>query len=723
MPADPQLNAPLRTPLDPWDSRFGFFWYNDAEIFRDSQSDLDRKAAALARVGINHVITFSCTHFRWSFRRWWDLLTEVLARVVKACHASGIRVTEHHSSHLTFNPLDEAGELLLDRVLAVRGSARSSWPELRGDCDADPLVDGAPLSSFRQIDGRTGRWARTSYQGWGMCFNNPEYRRAYLAYLATLYATGIDGIMTDDVQYFGDGHACACAHCRRLFRERTGRDLPAPAAEWAAWYGNYDDPSFVAWLDFRLQSTLDFHRAVKAHYDGLGIRPLRPNYCSHVLNRNPTAYALENLPDLDWVFQENCFSSIIRYSWPGWAVEAPHRYAVARRRGIPPMSMFYPDRADTLRFAWALALGWGHVFLCTPEGASIGEQEAELRSFERRHARLLFRTEKIARLAFYDSRRNRELYGKAEARSLAALRSWMQACCLANVPFDLFQTEDLARPGFPDRYAVIVLNEVALLSDGEIAAFRAFVERGGVCVWTGATGTRDERGMPRDAALLCGAWGATLPVADRGRPALLGEPPVERVAIGSGTLLLMPGDWALAPLRGDLTADRWQAEPVRTPFPALTRDERAARERTAAFLAGLLPDGPDLAVRGLPDGILAAVYLSGDRRSLVVHLVNAAGTLDVAPGEPVGHADPVPFPALAAGSAAIEVRLPEGLREAPVKAVRAIRAPTADEPVALERRIRRRRVEVTFPRELLGCSCLVEIEFERPAPPESGARV
>jgi hypothetical protein len=713
--ADPPAQ-PLRTPLDPWDSRFGFFWYNDAEIFSDSQADLDRKAAVFARVGINHVITFSCTHFRWSFRRSWDLLTEVLARVVRACHASGIRVTEHHSSHLTFNPLDEAGELLLDRVLAVRGSARASWPHLRADCDADPLVGGAPLSSFRQIDGRTGGWARTSYQGWGMCFNNPDYRRAYLAYLETLYATGIDGIMTDDVQYFGEGHACACAHCRRLYGERTGRDLPAPGADWTAWYGDYDDPTFRAWLSFKLWSTLDFHGAVKAHYEGLGIRPLRPNYCSHVLNRNWTSYALETLPDLDWIFQENCYSSIVRYSWPCWATEAPHRYAVARRRGIPPMSMFYPDRVDTLRFTWALAMSWAHVFLCTPEGASIGEQEGELRSFEKRHARLLFRTRKIARLGFYDSRRNRELYGGAESRSLPAMKSWMQACCHAGIPFDLFQTEDVEDPRFTDRYAAIVLNEVAMLSDGEIAGFRAFVERGGLCVWTGAAGTRDEHGAPREPTRLSGLWGASLPVADRGTAASR-EPPLERVGIGSGALLLLPGDWGLGPFRGDLMADRWQAEPVRKPFPALTSDEVAARERIAALLAGLLPGGPDLTVQGFPAGVLATVYLTEDQASLVVHLVNAAGTLDVPPGEPVGHADRIPFPRHPTGTARIEVRLPDDLSSARVRAARAIRAPSPDDPVSLEYRLCGGRVEVAFPRELLDCCCLVEIELDRSALP------
>ncbi len=607
MPATPPA-SPFGTPLDPWDSRFGFFWYNDAEIFRDSQADLDRKAASFAASGINHVITFSCTHFRWSFRRSWDQITEVLARVVKACHASGIRVTEHHSSHITFNPLDDAGELFLDRVLAVRGSARSSWPHLREDCDADPLVSGRPLSSFRQIDGRTGRWARTAYQGWGMCFNNPDYRRVYFAYLETLYATGIDGIMTDDVQYFGDGHACACAHCRRLYRERTGRELPPPGPEWTGWYGNYDDPAFVAWLGFKLWSTLDFHESVKAHYEGLGIRPLRPNYCSHALNRNWTAYALETLPDLDWVFQENCFSTIIRYSWPSWAVEAPHRYAVARRRDIPPMSMFYPDRDETLRFTWALAMSWAHVFLCTPEGASLAELEGELRSFEKQHPRLLFRTRKFARLAFYDSRRNRQLYGGAESRSLAALKTWMQACCHASIPFDLFQTEDMEDPLFLERFSVVVLNEVAMLSNGEIAAFRAYLEHGGRIVWTGASGTLDERGARRPAGQLAGLMGVALPVADCGR-ADAAPTPMERVAIGTGELLLVPGNWGLAPLRGDLVADRWQAEPVRKHFPVLTRTNRRGARASRPSSRGSCPKvrtsrsaaSPWRPCHGLPD--------------------------------------------------------------------------------------------------------------------------
>jgi len=630
-----KLSTPLIGEVDLWDTRFGFFWYNDQEIFHATQEDLERQAAGLAEAGINHVITFSCTHFRWSFRHCWDLLTEVLARVVTACHRHGIRVTEHHSCHLTFNPLDEEGEGFMERVLRVRGSSLASWPHLREDCDADPDIDGARLSSFRQIDGRTGRWARSAYQGWCMCFNNPDFRRAYCAYLETLYAVGIDGIMTDDVQWFGEGHACACAHCRRLFREQTGYELPAPGPEWEAWHGDYDDPSHVAWLDFRFRSNEDFHQAIKAHYESLGLRPLRPNYVSAALNRNWTAYTLDGLPDLDWVFQECCFSTIIRYSWPHWAVEGFHRFAVGRRRGIPSMAMFYPDRADTTLFTWGLAMSWGGMYLATPEGRSLNQEEKRRRDFERRRARLLRGPRRLARIGFYDSRLNLNLDGEAESRSLPGLRTWMQACYRNSVPCDLFQREELERLG---EYQVAVLNEVALLAEDELVAFRSFVINGGTLVWCGRTGTRDERGISREGDWPARIWGLEeMKGTEDG-----GEMVIHQ--IGSGRLVLMPGDVGLGPYETTHNADRWQEQEVRVSFQAVGPEGRESWRQIVELLVGLLSDGLDLETENLPEGVMVTVYENSGGDAIAVHLVNAAGTLEVEPGTLVGHSDPIPFP-------------------------------------------------------------------------------
>ena len=627
-------DSPCAGPSDPWDTRFGFFWYNDQEIFHSTQDDLNRQAESFAEAGINHVITFSCTHFRWSFRRYWDRLTETLARVVQACHRHGICVTEHHSSHLTFNPLNEADERYMERILRVRGSSLASWPGLREDCDRDPLVGGVPLSSFRQIDGRTGHWARSAYRGWCMCYNNPDYRRAYLSYLEMLYRVGIDGIMTDDVQWFGEGHACACPHCRRLFREQSGYELPSSGPDWAAWHGSYD-PAYVAWLDFRFRSNEDFHRAVKAHYEGLGLRPLRPNYVSHALNRNWTGYTLETLPDLDWVFQESCFSTIIRYSWPSWAIEAAHRFAVGRRRQIPPMTMFYPDRPDALLFTWALAMSWGQLYLATPEGFSLTREEKRLRAFEKAHAPLLRNPRKLARLGFYDARPNRYFYQHAESRSLAALKTWMQACYRSNVPCDLFQMEERDRL---DRYAVVVLNEVAILSNDELDRFRRYVGRGGTLVWTGRTGTQGERGLPRPAESLARLWelDSALPVEDR-QATLVHH-------LGAGRLVLVAGDWGLGPFEPEHVADRWQAEEIRVPFRAVSDEEKKTWRQITGLLVGLLPGGPDLVAENLARDVIVTAYQSADGTALVLHLVNAAGTLAVDPGAPVGHSDTIPFP-------------------------------------------------------------------------------
>jgi hypothetical protein len=642
---------PARTIADPWDARFGFFWYNDREI-RASQAELDRQAEELAAAGINQVITFSCTHFRWSFRRHWEELTQVLGRVVEACHRSGIGVTEHHSSHLTFNPLDDEGVRYTERVLTVRGSSLASWPQLLEDAAADPLIDGTPLSKFRQIDGRTGEWARSSYQGWCLCFNNPDYRRAYLAYLETLYAVGIDGIMTDDVQWFGDGHACACAHCRRLFAAASGHELPEPGTAWDRWHGDYDEPSYLAWLDFRLRSIEEFHRAVTDHYQGLGLRLIRPNYVSSALNRNPTAYSLETLPQLDWVFQECCFSTIIRYSWPHWAVEAAHRYAVGRRRGIPSMSMFYPDRWDTMLFTWSLAMSWGGLYLATPEGKSLSAEEGVLRAFERQHQGLLRGQQRTVRLAFYDSRRNRELYGHAEARSLHSMKAWMQASYLGNLPFDLFQREELGRLG---EYEVVVLNEVAVLSEEELVAFRDFVLSGRALVWTGATGTRSESGTRRTREFVSRSWGLDS-VAGTGD----GEE-VEVHPLGEGRLVLAPGDLGLGPYLPAVNADRWQADPVRVSHRNTAIVDSQPRRDVRGMLLGLLPGGPDLTIQNMPPGVMATVFRTADGDSLLIHLVNAAGALTVAETGDAGHADAIPFPAHGGMvPATLRVRKPRG---------------------------------------------------------------
>jgi hypothetical protein len=289
--------------MNKWDAKFSFFWYNDDEIFNFTQDDFDKKAKSYADIGITHVITFSCTHFRWSMYEHWDAITECLRKMVVACHKYDIKLVEHHSTHLTFDPLNEEEWDYFERVLKVRHSKIDSWDNIRN------FVTDNFTKELRHIDGRTNEYARSSYKGYCMCFNNEKYQAAYFDYLTDLYKkTGIDGIMTDDVQYFGEWNACTCDYCRDLFRKETGYELPMPDG-WDEFYGDYDNKVFTAWLRFKRESTSGFQQKVNEHFKSLGLNLLRPNYVSSVINTNPTSYPFDICGEIwDWVFQENCFS-------------------------------------------------------------------------------------------------------------------------------------------------------------------------------------------------------------------------------------------------------------------------------------------------------------------------------------------------------------------------------------------------------------------------------
>ena len=349
--------------------RYGWIWYDAKEIFEFSQEDMDAKVKRYADVGINILIGFSCTHFRWSFVRHWDKINACIEKLVGACHKYGIKYVEHHSSHLTFNPQNDEDRKWAENVLISRNSKPEDWPGFWEDAYGDPVIDGVKMSGLRQISGRSGKAGITTYHGYGMCFNNPDYRRLYFSYLEDVYQRGIDGIMTDDVQYFGnDGtgwasfNACTCEHCRRLFRKKTGYEIPQPE-QWKEFYWNFKDPVFVAWKRFKDESTLDFAYAVKKHYEDLGYRMLRPNYISGVITTNVTAYPFEKCAEIwDCIFQENCSMHIISQSWPFFGAEAVHRFCMGRKRGVPAMSMFYPCTDSSLYFGWALSMAWGQLF-------------------------------------------------------------------------------------------------------------------------------------------------------------------------------------------------------------------------------------------------------------------------------------------------------------------------------------------------------------------------
>ena len=633
---------PMNRPENLWDARFAWFWYNDEEIFHDTDTDLERKAKAMAKLDINYAITFSCTHFRWSFYHYWDMLNDVLARIVKVFHKHDIRVIEHHSAVLTHGSVDKEGYDYMSRMLKKRKSSIESWPKLIGGLKQGPVIlDGKKLSDFYQRKGETGMPINNGYHGYQICVNNPYYLRAYLGYLENVYATGVDGIMTDDVSYAYYG--CACEFCQRKFREQSGYEFPA-AEDWKAWRHKPEEPSFRAFLDFKRKSVEDFHIAVKKHYESLGLRLLRPNYSAHCFYPYSTTYCLQKLPALDWVFQEAGGGHIMEYSWPSWSPEAAHRFSVGRFRNIPSMLMTYPTRDSNLKLSWALAMSWGQLYTGTSDGSEGFEMpvcEKPLRDFECQHKNLLLKPEKFAHLGFYDSHRARELNFEYEEKVYPQLMSWLMACAMSNVPFDVFSTEELTER--LSTYDTIVLTGVKYLSGWELNEIRHFLAGGGTIILTGETGRFDCSYNPYDSAKIADLLNCPGFVFPEDSDGIKTFPSAKGRLITCGSKYLIADyepEYRLGWWSNDITKD------LTIPFKRLTEQDLETRREIVKLLKSLMLNGPDMLIENLPEGVLATTFLNNERNAVVIHLVNASGIFDKQDNTPLSYfdEDSVPFP-------------------------------------------------------------------------------
>lgn len=425
-----------------WDDKFTFFWYNEKEIFRWTQEDFDSQARKMRTAGITWAMTFSVTHFRWSFLPWKDKILEALRKLCIACHRENIKVIEHHSSHLNYRPANEKQWENLRQYFRLHDSTFEGFGDIRAAFTGDPLVDGVPFTSLFQIDGRTGAPAETGYLGRALCFNNPHYRKAYFDYLAEIAGTGVDAVLADDVQYFGDGNACTCPWCRNLFREETGIELPPPE-KWRDFGNNFSCPEFIEWRRFRSRSTQRFQEDLTELFKKLCISPWRANYRSSLLGQDTTANTFTASLDC-WahIFQENMYSSVIKVNWPVWACEAALQYSLGRRKNSPSMSLFYPSRSDQYYFAWALAESWGQLpFLC-PEGTNLFADDQRFNHFEMRHADLYRQVKKFSEAVFLMSRETLDYTSESYPKTSNPLRALMQGAYLAGIGIDMLSEDE-----------------------------------------------------------------------------------------------------------------------------------------------------------------------------------------------------------------------------------------------------------------------------------------
>lgn len=587
----------------------------DEMYFDWTDGDFDNLAKNFAEHGVTHAMTFNSTHYLWNFHRDFDKMSDTVGRLCRAFHKYGIVVVEHHSSTIMYARLP--GEPPLENRF---------WPHYEQDSHLDSDCRGVPVGSLMQVSGRTGKpMFMDLYHNYATCLNNPDFRRIYFDYLEQLYQAGIDGILPDDL-WFMNGEACACAHCRKLFREQTGMELPPPE-KWDEVMADRDSELFLAWEHFRYLSIIDFEHALGDACKRRGHTQLRPHYCAAGVSwKHTVPVTLDDYRDLDWSFQE-AFGGALRYSWPEYTVEAHHRTMVGRWHRAPPMTLAYPSTQLQREFAWMFCLYTGHLYF-PDDRDNKTFPEKPMRDFEKLHSGELAGYATFARIAIYDSSQNRQLDQKYSTLS----GSIAQTLIFENVPFNYVGKPDFDL-GMMERYELLIVPETRFLHNAEIAAVRGFAEAGGKVLWLGEAGLRtyDRYGRRTPEQLA----------------ALLGDSP-NILRLAPETLETRPLPRLMAWNRELVPANEWQ--PPSAP-------EIAKRRQVAARLKKIL-SAPDDIASTAPPGVLISSLSNPATGGWTVHILNAAGSVD-GPAGTDGYRMADEFPCPETGEFSVTLRKPD----------------------------------------------------------------
>ncbi|MGC9003929.1 MAG: beta-galactosidase trimerization domain-containing protein [bacterium] len=440
---------------------------------------VEERVKEIREMGFNSIILFGF-HYRMYFppEKREDIVKKI-GMISDICHKYGLKVFEHHSAtlvpahHIYLNGKDIKTEDI-------------------------PPPSQAPYIAWAPVDARTGKPdVVKSYDGIFLCPNNPGHQEAYLQHVRDILTkTSVDGLMSDDVEYLEDYYSCACPFCKAKFKKETGIELP-PADDKGFW-GNYQNAAFRKWLRFRQKSVGDHYERLRELRD-----KLKPSLPLLACQADPTGLLIalqwalpveEIARGADILFYEACGSPFWRVYFPGWKEIASNILflkGLGERLNMPVLVLFYPQQEEEWFFCWSLAKSFGANVWFSPSKAV-----KDYIKWEENHPYLFYNSTPMANIAILFSRNTRDLYVK-NSLFLREWEGWCSALLENSIPFRVITDDDINLERL-SRYQLLILPDIACLSDKQVSVIKEFVRKGGKLVATGETSLYDETGERRE---------------------------------------------------------------------------------------------------------------------------------------------------------------------------------------------------------------------------------
>jgi len=313
-----------------------------------------------------------------------------------------------------------------------------------------------------------------------------------------------EGVTDNSWAGMGRENICYCANCERKFRAKTGQAVPRRA--------DWDDPAYRQWIMWNYERRLEVWDLNNRTTQAAG----GPHCIWSGMNSGSVSTQARSFRDLLQIcskahillldhqrrddstgFQQNGDTGKMIHGLLGWDKLAPEsmaQYQNARNSFRVASKPVAEARMWMIAgFAGGIQPWWHHVAAYHEDRRMYRTAEPVMR-WHKANEQYLANRRPVATVGLLWSQRNTDFFGRNQADDLVdqPYRGFMQALIRARIPYLPIHADHVDREAAS--LAVLVLPNVAALSDAQCAAIRRFVERGGSLIATGAS-------------TLCNEWG------------------------------------------------------------------------------------------------------------------------------------------------------------------------------------------------------------------------
>jgi hypothetical protein len=356
------------------------------------------------------------------------------------------------------------------------------------------------------------------------CVNGPYYRE-YLPAVLREIVSGYrpDGITDNNWNGPQRHQPCFCARCEASFRTRTGAALPTKV--------DWDDPVYREWILWnyarRLEIWDEFNRVTRAAGGPdclwVGMMSGSPNYQARVFRDDREVYRRAGLIMLDHQrrfdaegFAHNAETGLRLRSVGGWDKVIPESMAMYHL-GEHNFRLATKPPAEARLWAVSGFAGgiqpWWHHLGAVQEDRRMFATAEPLWRWHEQHERYLVDRLPVATVGLLWSQRNMDFFGRDDAGALVddPWNGIAQALVRARIPAVPVHVDDVGRVAQELGLKLLVLPNLAALSDAQVDAIRRFVAAGGSLLATGMSTLCDEAGRVRPDLALGDLFGASVP--------------------------------------------------------------------------------------------------------------------------------------------------------------------------------------------------------------------